>query len=269
MGAKEEYKAQNAERDTRRAEKQNSKWWFRQPIPIDRFTGWLVAWTALLFAATIANVVILNLTDDKIGQQLTVMKGQLDLLSLDQRPWLALDVSTKGPLSHDRKGWDYGLSWYLPLDYRIKNVGKTPAIDVAFFAHIVPVATGVGRIFLQDELERACVFWERMQQIGIGNSELIFPQEEWPEKQFEVHGPENTFEAAKKADGQTLKYLGQFLVTACVVYKPTFEVDVPFRTAKEYYVGDKSRGAIDLDGRGISSDNLSFGPNPTRGSMAR
>ena len=40
-----------------------------------------------------------------------------------------------------------------------------------------------------------------MQQAGIGITELVFPQEEWPEKQFTVHGREEDFEAAKSADG--------------------------------------------------------------------
>lgn len=103
MGAIEEYKARNAAREAGRAKKQEPPekrfWWFNQPVPIDRFTGWLVAWTALLFVATIGNVIILKHTDDKIGAQaeiaagqLTVMKGQLDIMKIqeaDQRPWVS------------------------------------------------------------------------------------------------------------------------------------------------------------------------------------
>src|ERR1700722_17563379 len=97
MGAIEEYKARTAAREARKAEKQKPPekrfWWFNQPVPIDRFTGWLVAWTALLFLATIGNVIILKHTDDKISEQaeisagqLRVMQGQLDVMLRDEEP---------------------------------------------------------------------------------------------------------------------------------------------------------------------------------------
>jgi hypothetical protein len=41
-----------------------------------------------------------------------------------------------------------------------------------------------------------------------------------------------------------------------------------YRTAKEYYVGSRV-GSIDLNSAGIESDNLAFGPNRTRGTLAR
>lgn len=81
MGTIEEYKARNRDRDARRAEKEKPpekrRWWFNQPIPIDRFTGWLVAWTALLFCATVSNVIVINQTDEKIGGQLSAMNEQV------------------------------------------------------------------------------------------------------------------------------------------------------------------------------------------------
>lgn len=222
---------------------------------------WIIGLTAVIAFTSIVAAFI-------FGKQLTAMQGQLDAMAFSERPWLSLDVRPSGPLLHNDKGWSFGISWYLPLSYRVKNLGKTPATDVAFFAHIVPVVTGEGGIFIPEELDRACTFWQKMQQAGIGITELVFPQEEWPEKQFTVHGREEDFEAAKSADGMKAKYLGQFLVTACVIYRPSFPVETSYRTAKEYYVGSRV-GSIDLNSAGIESDNLAFGPNRTRGTLAR
>jgi hypothetical protein len=165
---------------------------------------WIIGLTAVIAFTSIVAAFI-------FGKQLTAMQGQLDAMAFSERPWLSLDVRPSGPLLHNDKGWSFGISWYLPLSYRVKNLGKTPATDVAFFAHIVPVVTGEGGIFIPRELDRACTFWEKMQQAGIGITELVFPQEEWPEKQFTVHGREEDFEAAKSADGMKAKYLGQCL----------------------------------------------------------
>ena len=91
MGAIEKYKARKAAREGRSSEHQQppkkEPWWFNQPLPIDRFTGWLVAWTALLFIATVCSVAVLLVTDDTFNRQLTVMKRQMDTMQADQRPW--------------------------------------------------------------------------------------------------------------------------------------------------------------------------------------
>src|SRR5260221_4271358 len=70
--------AEGEEADRIRAvtESDAKRWWFRQKNPIDRFTGWLVAWTALLFVVTIANAIILSHTDDKIGEQAKIAAEQ-------------------------------------------------------------------------------------------------------------------------------------------------------------------------------------------------
>ena len=60
MGAREQYEANKRAEETKVDKK---KWWFKQTAPIDRFTGWLVAWTALLFIATVLNAAILYVTD--------------------------------------------------------------------------------------------------------------------------------------------------------------------------------------------------------------
>jgi hypothetical protein len=47
MGTKENYEARKADEKAKREANKSKRWWFNQRVPIDRFTGWLVAWTAV------------------------------------------------------------------------------------------------------------------------------------------------------------------------------------------------------------------------------
>jgi hypothetical protein len=87
-------------------------WWFRQPIPIDRFTGWLVAWTALLFVATVINAMILGITDVTLR----------DTLEANNRAWLAI---TGAYLDNTPEA---DLQVLAHLTY--KNVGQSPALQI-------------------------------------------------------------------------------------------------------------------------------------------
>ena len=105
MGAIEKYKSRNEARDARKAEKQKPRpkrlWWFQQPQPIDRFTGWLVAWTALLFIGTIISAAILFKTDNTLQETLTAT----------QRPWVSIAAEFSGPIVRKQ-------SKYLTADIR-------------------------------------------------------------------------------------------------------------------------------------------------------
>jgi hypothetical protein len=206
-----------------------------------------------------------------MSDQLNVMRGQLNAMAFDERPWLALDVSIGGPLVHDAVGSSNGVTWHVPLAYRIKNLGKTPAIDVALFAHILPMVGGKEGINFSEELDKACDFPEKMLTVGLGWGETIFPQEEWPEKTFRVTGTENIFEKAKRADPQqnSTRYYGEFLVAPCVTYKSTFSSEAPFRTAKEYLISKRTGAPIDLEGETLNPAELHFIPNRTHGSLAK
>jgi hypothetical protein len=70
MGAKENYEARKADEKAKREADKSKRWWFNQRVPIDRFTGWLVAWTALLFIATIINAGVLWKTDHTLKETL-------------------------------------------------------------------------------------------------------------------------------------------------------------------------------------------------------
>jgi hypothetical protein len=85
--ARERYEAKKTEEARRRAERQEvGKWWFRQRNPIDRFTGWLVVWTALLTLATGLSAFVLYKTDHTLRRTVVAT----------QRPWIKASVEASG-----------------------------------------------------------------------------------------------------------------------------------------------------------------------------
>jgi hypothetical protein len=125
MGAVEEYKARNAAREARRAEKQQppkkNVWWFREPLPIDRFTGWLVAFTALLFIATIVNAVVLWITDHTLRET----------LEANNRAWVAVTDAIGDPTP--------GLNQVVTAKISLRNSGQSPALKLAYWMSIAGV----------------------------------------------------------------------------------------------------------------------------------
>jgi hypothetical protein len=100
MGPKEVNKTNETDGNTKSG-KEKRLWWFQQPAPIDRFTGWLVAYTLLLFIATGISACFLHSTDEAIHGQLIIMKSQLDQMKVQteqayqrllatQRPWIVI-----------------------------------------------------------------------------------------------------------------------------------------------------------------------------------
>ena len=57
--------------------------------------------------------------------QLVVMKGQLDAMREDQRPWIRLDASLASDLTYDFSG-----DARILISYSVENTGHSPAIDV-------------------------------------------------------------------------------------------------------------------------------------------
>ena len=98
-------------------------WWFKEQNPIDRFTGWLVAWTFLLFLATLGLGVVaywqwgeLAKTDGHIADQLAELKTE-------QRPWIAVNPEV-----------EFAIGRPLVLFLQYKNVGYKPAFHVHVIA---------------------------------------------------------------------------------------------------------------------------------------
>jgi hypothetical protein len=110
MGAKEQYEANKRAYETKEDKK---KWWFKQREPIDRFTGWLVVWTALLFIATVGSVVVLHSTDEKIKESYAAV----------QRPFITAKEILIDPNMMPGY-WTFGV--------RFENSGSTPTSEMEF-----------------------------------------------------------------------------------------------------------------------------------------
>jgi hypothetical protein len=109
MGTKENYEANKRAAATKADKK---KLWFRQREPIDRFTGWLVAWTALLFAATVISAGILWKTDQ------TLRAGQ--------RAFVFVKFSD----SHWSQGWTVGNDTLREYYIEWENNGNSQTKDL-------------------------------------------------------------------------------------------------------------------------------------------
>ena len=139
MGAEKDNKPAKAKAKPAKAENDSKKqWWFNQSLPIDRFTGWLVIWTFLLFIATTGLAVVavfqwheLRSTDHNIAKQAKIANEQLAEMRAGQRAWIALaSVEIGGPLEfNDTKA----TIW---INLTLKNVGNKPAIQTNVFVHL-------------------------------------------------------------------------------------------------------------------------------------
>ena len=142
MGTEQQNEPNPGNEQSTKAGKTRHPWWFNQELPIDRFTGWLVAWTALLFIATVINAVILGITDHTLKETLienrkvavsteTAAKSAErsaklaeDALIASNRAWLAPITA----LSMNKIA--VGKPFNIAVTYR--NIGKEPAIDVTY-----------------------------------------------------------------------------------------------------------------------------------------
>ena len=128
MGSEEDQEANNGATETGSAEQQRKVWWFNERLPIDRFTGWLVAWTFMLFLATIGSGIVLILTEFTLKDTLVetkksadaanrAAKSAEDTLIATQRPWISAEIKLgSAPLTYDAIGVS------LSLKVSMKNV---------------------------------------------------------------------------------------------------------------------------------------------------
>jgi hypothetical protein len=119
MGTIGEHKTRRAAEKSRQAKQQESPkkkvWWFRESLPIDRFTGWLMIYTGLLFVATLFSAGILYKTDITLNETLLA----------NERPWIQVDIEPSGDMRFDADGLS------LSIALKLRNIGKSPAIDAA------------------------------------------------------------------------------------------------------------------------------------------
>jgi hypothetical protein len=90
----------------------------------------------------------LHSTDSNIAGQLTVMRGQLDEIRTERRPWVSIDtIEISEPLS-----FDSGKGASMRVNYVLRNTGKTPAVHVKWRANLFIVAM---RKWLSEEINDA------------------------------------------------------------------------------------------------------------------
>jgi hypothetical protein len=195
----------------------------------------------------------------------------------DQRPWLSLDVEIGGALEYGLDGGEP--RWRFTVRYRIKQLGKTPATNVAVFGDLLPfrmrfydgpVVRGepfsgkeIPGTDVAAELDKTCQFHESMAEHNFASGHLMFPGEIIEALYgFSVEEPRDRAGAADRG------YSGQFLVAFAVTYGSTLSRD-RYRTAKAYHLfktGDSGR--IDLRGERIEADNLGMQLHPSNGFIA-
>jgi hypothetical protein len=245
---------------------------------IKRSDRWLISLTAAMAIAGSISAII-------FWRQLSVMQGQLDIMTADQRPWISVEqLSIGGPLLYDDTDWPNGKRWHIKLVYTLKNHGKSPATHVIFWGHIAPIVLhyqkeGAFRgTFIKTELDKACGWPENSTEMGIDAGELMFPGDEWAPRTFEVQGDDKDFSDAKTDKSQ---YTGIFLIPICVTYRSAYSgiqglsaaiVGIPsevptksvfgndrYRTAEGYRLGLLSKTSIDLDITRIEQSDLVLG----------
>lgn len=200
----------------------------------------------------------------------------------EQRPWVSVDAEIAGPLAYDAAGWDAGIRWHIPLQYRLHHLGKTPATKVSFFAEIIPwtlphwpanmIKDGVPQGLpipgtdIAKEIESVCGFPETMATHNMGWGHVLFPGER-EERMFGLNGNPGRFDEAKKTPEG---YAGQFLIVVCATYGSTYS-DEPYRTAKAFNLYKRTgNSCIDINGETIPMVELALAPHPQQaGSHAR
>jgi hypothetical protein len=201
--ARERYETKKLLEAGRQAERNDSsKWWLGQRNPIDRFTGWLVAWTALLCVATVLSAVVLYKTDHTL--QRTVVATQ--------RPWISVKVEAGGIRFHSDG------TLFHNFKVTLKNVGNSVATfvdqDLKFFA--VKAEGGLAGQ-LQDEMCKGL-----RGKVEKSKSALaLFPLEESdPVYSLALTAKQIDMEAIGTARLLNLMLVG------CVVYRSEFAHDV-------------------------------------------
>jgi hypothetical protein len=144
MGTKKNDKPADAKAKLAKAENDSKPQplWFNQPNPIDRFTGWLVVWTSMLFLATTGLGIVallqwneLHKTDETLRKTLLVT----------QRAWIVIDgIDSYGELK---------LGNPLPIGVLYSNAGQSPARGMmsAHYPIEVPITSSVDEITIQSE----------------------------------------------------------------------------------------------------------------------
>ena len=173
MRAKQKYEANQAAYEARRKKqpepRKRQPWWFKQPLAIDRLTGWLVVYTLILAIATIISAYILARTDSTLRETLIIT----------QRPWLSLNWEAVSSLSYDEKSGQK-----ITFNIIATNSGHVPAQSVYVSASFAEepdypdysdqftFASGT-----PSAVQAAVCRWHIVYAFGQGIGDTIFPNE--------------------------------------------------------------------------------------------
>lgn len=196
----------------------------------------IAAFTATLWRATSRMQSATSATLEHLKREFTA----------EHRPWITMECKVGATLAFSDNEWS------LPIFYAIKNLGRSPAINVSFAARLLPWETWVvvnrtdqdpfGQRLpgtdVMTELNAVSEFSERIiRDSTTGNwGHVLFPTE-FEERPWKPLADQKAFEAAASSPA----YSGSFLLVASVVYGSTLG-DALFRTAKAYGIW-KANGA--------------------------
>lgn len=122
MGTEQQDKTGDSNTNPEQPRPKREPWWFNQPNPIDRFTGWLVAVTLLLCIATVINAYILWITDHTLR----------DTLEANNRAWIAITAA----VLESNPALDQPIQ--VRLHYR--NSGQSPALKLSYAMRMDAIA---------------------------------------------------------------------------------------------------------------------------------
>jgi hypothetical protein len=104
------------------------------------FSGWQVYQGRIAadqqHADTLTALSKTDVTIAALNSQVGIMRGQLDEMRAGQRPWVSLNTALKSGLVWNKDG--------LPMfniSYKIRNVGKTPALSVHWWFGLEPLGS--------------------------------------------------------------------------------------------------------------------------------
>lgn len=251
--------------------------------PVAAFTLFLVVFTAVLSGVGVIQLKLLTRAETVAEKSANAAKESAEVakntLIASNRPWMSLDVELAGDLSFDTPILGANNKWSIPITYRTRNIGHSPATDVSFFAAIIPFTlphfankTPNGEVQgpiiagtdLAEEIDKVCKFPETMASQKMGWGQVVFPDESISAK-FELNGNADLFEKAKTNSG----YSGQFVIVGCITYGSTLNSENRFRTGKAFHLFKNSGSYhFDLNGENVSINELGFQLSPSNGSFA-
>ena len=164
----------------------------------------MARWTRNVGLFTLAAGFIGVITAGIFKWQLDAMQGQLQIMRMDQRPWVSLGVDIAGPLAHASVDGEYGIRWHIPLKYRVENVGKTPALHVSFFAHILPTVSETKKMGFGRELMSSAVLQRTSKLSGL-NGERCFSPRKNGRKDFLLSKERSTYSLRPKRSSNSIR----------------------------------------------------------------